>query len=149
MTILFFLTSVTGSCQTEVDPDCDGDNVQQVESFYIDEFESTPCGLQNIEGNEKETHLVINTQADFEKYFTCAEQLAIDFEEYFILAGMYRHHQCALLDSQQVSICNNKIVYKIRMREQICQAPSAVFYSIVIKKKYRALPVEFDVQFKK
>jgi len=147
MTILFFLTSVTGSCQTEVDPDCDGNNVQQIESFYIDEFESTPCGLQNIEGNEKETHLVITTQTDFEKYFTCSEQMAIDFDKYFILAGMYRHHQCAAFDSQQVLMCNNRIIYKVRLLEQICAALTNVSYYVVIDRQYENLPVVFDVKF--
>jgi hypothetical protein len=148
MTILLLLAELAGSCQNEVFPDCEENNAQQVESFYMDEFESTPCGLQHIEGNEKETQLVITTQADFEKYFTCSEQLDIDFDKYFILAGMYRHHQCALFDSQQVSVCNNKIVYKVRMFEQICQAPTSVFYSTVIEKIHNALPVEFDVQFR-
>ncbi|MFD2036923.1 hypothetical protein ACFSKL_19115 [Belliella marina] len=148
MSGLFLLTVLIGSCQNEINPDCEGDNAHQVESFYIDEFESASCGLQNIGGNEKETNLVITTQADFEKYFTCSEQLTIDFDEYFILAGMYRHQQCAEFDSQQVLLCNNRIVYKVRMLEQICQAPIAVFYSTVIEKKHNALPVEFDVQFK-
>jgi hypothetical protein len=150
--IILIMTSLilmAVSCQKEaLIPNCEGDNAKQVESFYIDELESTPCGLQNIEGNEKETNLVITTQADFEKYFTCSEQLPIDFDKYFILAGMYRHHQCASFDSQQVSICNNEIVYKVRMLKQICHAPIAVFYATVIEKKYSALPVEFDVQFK-
>lgn len=148
MTVLLLLAELTGSCQKEISPNCEGENAQQVESFYMDEFENTPCGLQHIEGNEKETQLVITSQADFEKYFTCSEQLPIDFDKYFILAGMYKHHQCALFDSQQVSTCNNEIVYKVRMLEQICQAPTAVFYATVIEKKYSALPVEFDVQFK-
>lgn len=148
MTFLLLLTGLTGSCQNEAIPDCEGENAKQVESFYMDEFENTPCGLQNNKGNEKETNLVITTQKDFETYITCSEQVPIDFDKYFILAGVYRHHQCALFDSQHVSICNNKIVYKVKMLEQICQAPTPVFYAVAIEKKHSSLPVEFHVQFK-
>ncbi|MFD2035734.1 hypothetical protein ACFSKL_13100 [Belliella marina] len=145
--ILLLLAALTCSCQNEINPDCEGDNAQQVELFYVDEFESTPCGLQNIEGNEKETNLVITTQADFEKFFTCSEQLHIDFDKYFILAGMYRHHQCAVFDSQQVVLCNNRIVYKVGLLEQICAALTNVSYFVVIDKQYENLPVVFDVKF--
>lgn len=142
------LSILTGSCQQEeVIQNCEGDNTQYLETFYSEEFLSIPCGLQNIESDENEVNLVITNQTDFEKYFTCAEQLDIDFEEFFILAGMYRHRQCAVFDSQQVLFCNNKIVYRVRILEQICAAFTNVYYFAVIDRQYKNLPVVFDVKF--
>ena len=147
---ILLLTLLTTSCQNESIPqDCNGDNTQLLETFYSDEFEGIQCSLQNVENDQKEVNLVITNQTSLEKYLSCSTQLpSIDFDKYFILAGVYRHHQCALFDSQQVSVCNNKIIYKVRMLEQICQAAMPVFYITVIEKKYSNLPVEFDVQFK-
>lgn len=147
---ILLLTLLTNGCQNESIPQsCEGDNAQYLTTFYSDEFEGASCGLQSVENDEIEINLVITNQTDFEKYIFCSVQPpVIDFEKFFILTGVYRHHQCALFDSQQVSVCNNKIIYKVRMLEQICQAAIPVFYITVIEKKYSNLPVEFDVQFK-
>lgn len=145
-----FLTLPTFGCQNECIPqDCSGDNAQSIETFYSEEFAGAPCGLQNIDNDKKEVNLILTTQTDFDKYFNCAAQLpVIDFDNYFILAGMYRHHQCAVFDSQSVSVCNNKIKYSVTMLEQDCQAITSVFYATVIEKEYNNLPIDFDVQFK-
>lgn len=147
---ILLLILLTTGCQNESVPqDCSGDNAQSIETFYSEELASIPCGLQNIESTEKEVNLIIANQVDLEKYFTCSEQLPeIDFNKYFILAGRYTHNNCAVFDSQQVSICNNKVIYKVKMLEQVCQAITSVFYATVIEKKYSNLPVDFDVQFK-
>ncbi|WP_339700963.1 hypothetical protein [Algoriphagus aquimarinus] len=68
-----FLALLTFGCQDEcVSQDCAGDNAQFIETFYSEEFASTPCGLQNIDSDEMEVNLVISTQTDFDKYLTCA-----------------------------------------------------------------------------
>lgn|SRR5690554_3780860 len=145
-----FLPLLTFGCQDESIPqDCAGDKTQFIETFYSEEFASIPCGLQNAESDEKEVNLVITTQTDFEKYFTCSAQLpVIDFDKYLIFAGTYRHHQCAVFDSQSVSVCNNKINYRVTILEQACDAFTSIFYATVIEKEYIYLPVNFDVQFK-
>jgi hypothetical protein len=147
---ILLLTLLTTGCQNESIPQsCDGDNAQYLETFYSEEFAGIPCELQNIESDKKEVNLVITNQVDLKKYFTCFEQLPeIDFDKYFILAGRYTHNNCAVFDSQQVSICNNKIIFKVKMLEQVCHAVTSVFYATVIEKKYSNLPVDFDVQFK-
>jgi hypothetical protein len=135
------------SCEKE-EENCDMDNAQHVETFYSDEFERIPCSLHNIDTDNKVVNLVIKTQADFEKYLSCSSQLpAIDFKKYFILVGRYRHHQCAIFDSQEVLICDNKLFYKVRMLEQDCLAFTDVFYVTVIEREYVNLPVKFDVKF--
>jgi hypothetical protein len=149
LTILLLLTTLSSSCQKEdVIQNCEGDNAQQIETFYNDEFGSIPCSLQNISTDNKVVNLVIKTQADYEKYFTCSNQLPeVDFEKYLILAGRYRHHQCAIFDNQQVLLCDSKLFYKVRMLLQDCQAITNVYYVTVIEKEYENLPVEFDIKF--
>ena len=148
---VFLLILLTISCQNEsIQQDCSGDNAQSLQTFYSDELTNVPCSLQNIESTEKEVNVVIANQADLEKYFTCAGQLSeIDFEKYIILAGRYRHHQCAIFDNQQIVLCNSKVVYRVWLLEQDCLAVMSVFYATVIEKKYSDLSIEFDVQFKK
>lgn len=147
MTILLILTALSSSCQKE-DVICEVDNAQQIETFYNNEFENIPCSLQNINTDDKVVNLVIKTQADYEKYFICSyAPPAVDFGKYFILTGRYRHHQCAMFDSQLVLLCNNKIVYKVGMLEQICAAFTNIYYFAVIEREYENLPVVFDVKF--
>ncbi len=140
---------ITG-CQTESIPqNCEGDNAQYLPTFYSSEFTSVSCGLRNVDNEQKEINLIITNQADFEKYIFCSSQPpVIDFEKYFILTGVYRHHQCAVLDSQQILICNSKIIYKVNIQEQICQAAIPVFYITAIEKKYSHFDIEFNVRFK-
>jgi len=147
---ILLLTVLATSCQNEVvTQNCVGDNVQLLQTFYSEEFATVPCSLQNIESTDKEVNLVISNQTDFEKYFTCTQLLPeIDFEKYFILAGRYKHNNCAVFDSQQVLICQNKIIYKVKLLEQDCKAITSVYYATVIEIKYNSIPVEFDIQFK-
>lgn len=142
---------LTISCQNETAlQDCSGDNAQSLQTFYSDELTSIPCALQNIESNETEVKVVIVNQVDLEKYFTCAEQLPeIDFDKFIILAGRYRHQQCAVFESQQVLLCNNKILYRVRVLEQACAAFTSVYYYSVIGKVYENLPVVFDIKVSK
>ncbi len=146
---VFLLLLLTISCQHETGlQDCSDDNAHSLQTFYSDELASIPCTLQNIESTEKEVKVVITNQVDLEKYLTCAEQLPeIDFDKYIILSGRYRHHQCAIFESQQVLLCNNKILYRVRMLEQACAAFTSVYYFAVIDRAYEDLPVVFDVKF--
>jgi hypothetical protein len=149
LTILLTSTALSSSCQKEdVVQKCEGDNAQQIETFYNDEFENIPCSVQNINTDDKVVDLVIKTQADYKKYFTCSTQLPdVDFEKYIILAGRYRHNQCAVFDNQQVLMCDDKIFYKVRMLVQDCQAITNVYYVTVIERKYENVPVIFDIKF--
>ncbi|MDO9553746.1 hypothetical protein [Rhodonellum sp.] len=150
VTILLLLTVLSGSCQEEsMIQNCEGENGQRIETFYNEELREIPCSIQNINPDTREVNLVIKTQADYDKYFTCSAELpTVDFEKYFILAGRYRHHQCAEFNRQQVFICNNKLIYKVEMHELICAAFTNVFYVTVIERKYEGLQVVFDVGFK-
>lgn len=128
---------------------CEGENGQRIETFYNQELEDLPCSLQNINPDTREVNLVIKTQGDYIKYFSCSAELpTLDFEKYFILAGRYRHQQCAVFDRQQVLLCNNKIIFKVEMIEQDCLDLTNVFYVTVIERKYEGLQGVFDVGFK-
>jgi hypothetical protein len=147
LTILMALSA--GSCKKEEIQNCEGDNVQHIETHYLVEFQNTPCALQNINTESQIVNLIIKTLFDYENYITCSSQRpVIDFEKNFILAGRYRHHQCAVLDNQQVQICNNKLIYKVIMLEHDCQAITDIFYITAIEKEYENISIEFDVKFK-
>lgn len=104
--------------------------------------------LENIDEMKTNVFVVIKNQNDFEKYVRCNyEPMEIDFNSQILLAGRYRHHQCAVFDSQQILICENKLYYKVRMIEQICAAFTNVHYFAVIDRQYENLPVVFDVKF--
>jgi len=145
---LLFLVNI-GGCNDDLGIQyCEGDNAQQVQTYYNDEFRNISCSLQNINTKDNVVNLVIKTQADYDKYFICSVQPpAVDFDKYFILAGRYRHHQCAVFDSHQVLLCKNRIVFKVRILEQICAAFTNVYYFVVIDRQHVNLPVVFDVKF--
>jgi hypothetical protein len=148
LAILFMALNISG-CKKEEIQNCEGDNVQHIDFSYLDEFKNTPCALQNINTEGQVVNLIIKTLSDYEKYITCSSQRpVIDFEKYLILAGRYRHHQCAVLDNQQVQICNNKLIYKVTMLEHDCQAITDVFYITAIEREYENIPIVFDVKLK-
>ena len=137
-------------CGEELNTNCDGDNAQPIETFFDSDFDSAICQLnaQNIDQSEKETHLIIKTQNDFERYVNCTENApTIDFDKYFVLAGVYRHHHCALIDRQSVVLCKGKLIYRVRLLELDCPSFTSVTYFTVMSKDYDSKEVEFDVQF--
>jgi hypothetical protein len=137
------------SCHKEaLIPNCEGDNAYHIGTFYSDEFRDTPCSLQNVSTDDKVVNHVIKTQGDYEKYIACGIQRpAVDFEKYYILAGRYRHNYGAKLYTQQVLICNNKIIYEVRLEGQDSNTFMDVFYATVIERKYVNMSIEFDVKF--
>ncbi len=150
MLLLIFIGLINVSCGEDISQDCDGDNAQPIDTFYESDFEELNCQFQNLELNGKETQLIIKNQDEYENYFDCIEELpAIDFDEYFILAGVYSHHQCAILHSKSVVICDNRLIYRVRILEQICAALTSVPYFTVLNKTYVNMDIKFDVQFTK
>ena len=144
---IVFLFNV-GGCEKDEPLECSGDSAEQVDAFYNEEFATMQCFLRNIGTTEKHVNLIIETQSDYEKYFDCTSTPPIvDFEKYSMLAGRFQHHQCARFDSQQVLLCNNKLYYKVGLREQDCQAITNVFYMVVIEKKHENTAVTFEVNF--
>ncbi|WP_009033907.1 hypothetical protein [Indibacter alkaliphilus] len=146
VTGLLFLMSLGGCELVSRIQDCEEDSAPQVLTFFEDEFENFPWSLQNINLDDKEVNLVIKTQAEYEKYFISSKDLPdIDFGKFIILAGRYRHHQCAVFDRQQILLCDSRLFYKVRIIPQDCQAITDVFYSAVIERKYEDLPIIFNV----
>lgn len=148
--LVVFLMLMGMGCEEEIATNCEGDNAQPVETFFTEDFEIATCQLnaENIDHSEKETHLIIKTQSDFEKYVSCTENApTIDFDEYFVLAGIYRHQQCAIFDRQSVVLCEERLIYRVRLLEQDCLAITSVTYFTVISKDHDSKEVEFDVQF--
>jgi hypothetical protein len=135
-------------CGEDVAQNCDGDNAQPIETFYESDFEEVNCQLQNTDANGKEVHLIIKNQDEYETYFSCIDGLpAIDFDDYIILAGVYSHHQCAIFDRQSLVICDNQLIYRVRLQEQDCFALTDIQYFTVLSKVHESNEIKFDVQF--
>jgi len=145
--LLIFIGSISVSCGEDVSQNCEGDTAQPIETFYEPEFEEVNCILQNTDPNEKEVHLIIKNQEGYETYFSCIEGLpAIDFDEYFILAGVYGHHQCAVFDNQSVVLCENRLIYRVRLQEKDCFALTDIHYFTVLSKGHENSKIKFDIQ---
>jgi hypothetical protein len=144
--ILFLWIAI--GCELSFDPEnCTGENKVALEPINVEGLNFEGCGFLDAT-NEQEYRVIIKSKAEFEKYINCSTiSSLVDFNKYFILAGSYNHRQCAILDNQQVSICNDILVYNVNLREQDCFATTRVNYLVVIKNKYINLPVKFEVEF--
>lgn len=147
LTMSLGMMMVSMGCDDEISANCEGDQAQPVEQFFEDDFNVAICRLQNIEISSGENNLIIRNQDDYEKYVTCNGDLPnIDFDNYFILAGIFSHHQCAVFDNQSVELCENRLIYRVSILEQICFKPILIQYLTVINKKYEKMKIEFDIQ---
>jgi hypothetical protein len=144
---LLLLWNIAGCDNQPETPVCEEGDVRYLQTFFNDEFGRAACRLQGIDPNTQVVNFVIRNQVDYEKHVVCGQPPAVDFEKYFLLAGRYRHHQCAIFGEQQVMLCNNKIVYRVRMIQHDCLSFTNVWYFAVIEKRYENLPVVFDVGF--
>lgn len=150
LTISLGIMMISMACEEEVSQDCLGDQAKPVEQFFEGGFDAAGCRLQNLEFSSGENNLIIKNQSDFEKYVTCNNDLPnINFDKYFILAGVYSHHQCAIFDNQSVVLCDNRLKYKVKLKEQICFKPTDVKYFTVISKSYESMKIDFDIQLNK
>jgi len=147
MTMSLGIMIVSMGCEDEVSVNCDGDRAQPVEQFYEDEYDVANCQFKNLEIKAGENNFVIKNQNDYEKFVTCNDDLPnIDFDKYFILAGVYQHHQCATLVNQQILNCNGKINFNVKIEETDCLVITEVTYLVVLERKYEKIPISYNIK---
>ena len=134
--------------------ECTGDATELISTFYASEIANGACRamVQNLgltANSSRGTGIIIKNQAAYEKSLTCAvSQPVIDFENYFVLAGFYRHSSCATFKQHTVMLCDGKIVFSIDMLKGLCAGPNNVIFSMVaIKKMYITKEILIDMQF--
>ena len=110
------------------------------------------CRLQNIDYNASMdelsgVELIITNQSDYEKYIIFSEQVEINFDEDFVLAGISTWQpQCVYVKEQSLQLLSDTLRYKITIGDMDCAMPERAEYGIVISKKYVNYPVEFIVE---
>lgn len=141
---LAFLLTV--SCNDDESKNCREDEAIPVETFYA-AFGDLKCNFQNVEEDDKEL-FVISNQEDLDMYLDCPTEPQIDFRQYFVIAGIYTHHQCAVLENQVILNCHAvRLIHKVLLSELACQAITPIFYAAVIERKYLDLPIERAIVF--
>lgn len=135
------------SCEPSFDlENCTGENGMQVETFYNEEFQQFPCGIQLDDESFGTRNFIIKTQEEFENLITCnAGAPTIDFNEYFVLAGRFRYKDVANLQSQSVILCENRLVYNVEIQKTILNSITNTFYYQVISKEYINYEIIFNV----
>lgn len=134
--------------------ECTGGAPESIATFYVDEIGNSVCRaqIQNLgltSNSGRATGIIINNQAAYDKYLTCAAtKPVIDFENYFILAGLYRHNSCASLKQYEVKLCDDKLIFRIDMLKGLCAGPNnVIFLMVVVEKIYEDKTIVFDMQF--
>jgi len=149
---LIFLLSIigmlTGGCVEDLDQGCRMENAQSIDTFYDAEFLALNCGPKNLEGYGMSEVYEIKSQSDYIEYITCSSDLPeFNFEDFFILAGVYRHHQCAIFDSQSVVVCGDQLIYTVFLLEQDCHAVTPVPYMTAVSREFENKAIRFEAQF--
>ncbi|HRO69312.1 MAG TPA: hypothetical protein PK951_03000 [Chitinophagaceae bacterium] len=134
--------------------ECTGGAPESIATFYVDEIGNSVCRaqIQNLgltSNSGRATGIIINNQAAYDKYLTCAAaKPVIDFDNYFILAGLYRHSSCVSFKQHEVKLCDDKLIFRIDMLKGLCAGPNNVIFSMVaIKKIYSKREIIIDMQF--
>ncbi|MFO7446007.1 MAG: hypothetical protein R6W90_06545 [Ignavibacteriaceae bacterium] len=104
----------------------------------------TDC--QETENSLSCIELVIDNDNDFNKYFTCSEQVKINYNEDFVLAGISTlQPNCIYVKDQTVQLSLDTIRYKVTIGDMDCAMPQRAKYIILISKKYVGYPVKFII----
>lgn len=91
--------------------------------------------------------LVIDTQADFDKFITCDDSVSVNFGQEFVLAGMTKTHPTEVyIFNQSVEMKRSKLYYHVGVIETFAARPSGAEYIVKIQSRdYLKYPVIFDV----
>lgn len=110
------------------------------------------CGLQNIDYKASVdelsgVELIITNESDYKKYITCSEQVKINFDEDFVLAGISTiQPNCVYVKQQNVQLLSDTLKYKVTIGDMDCAMPDRAQYIVVVSKKYFDHPVKFIVE---
>jgi hypothetical protein len=131
---------------------CTGEAISiSYEPMVADSLEND-CRLQNI-GDTREVgsqvNVLIQSQADYEKYMLCATSLPdIDFSQKTLLAGRYVASHMDQVKHQRVyQECNGKVKFEVRLDKGGYTAVTDVFFFAVVPKISSQAEVIFDVSY--
>jgi len=135
-------------CVEDLDQGCRLENALSIEKFFEDEFRALDCSPEDLQGNSMSEIYVIKNQSDYIKHIHCSADLPeVNFDDYFILAGVYKHHQCAIFESQSVVVCGDQLIHTVFLLEQDCLAITPVSYMTAVSREFESKAIRFEVQF--
>ena len=145
--LLLFLFSILALISCVDSPNtknCIEGNRLEVPSLDLIDFGLEICGIKRDDPAQN-FNVVIDTQEKLEKYIHCSEYQQIDFDKYVILGGLYVHHQCIGLSSEELFICEGKLVYQVNLFPKDCFAVTEMPYFKLVERKYIERGVYFDI----
>ncbi len=107
------------------------------------------CTLKNIDDSQKEVNLLIQDQADYEKYVDCVKSHpSVNFTVQTLLVGRLKAPHGDFIVSQNVTFnCNEKYSLNVEIAEGPSAVPTDVYYYAVIPKVSSSAQVVFNVQY--
>lgn len=138
------------SCERE-EINCSGETTS-ISFELLQQNSDSGCHIQNIKESTEvgsQENLIIQSQADYEKYILCHSSLpTIDFSKKTLLAGRYVAANMDWIDNQQVyQNCDGKVVFKVKLERGGYTAITKVYYFVVIPKISNATQVNFDIGY--
>lgn len=131
---------------------CD-DNLSECEESVTIDFvqlksQGSTFSLKNIETN-KEIKLVIDSQADYEKYVSSNNSLPeIDFDKNILISGKSILSTCGVLKNQTFLRNCNTLTYKVEIERLDCHKPEEIFHFAIIPKNLQSLNIVFETNIK-
>ncbi|MBT0811875.1 hypothetical protein KIH41_11360 [Litoribacter ruber] len=134
------LTLILGSCSLG-EPKCDEVFVTTVPLDYL----RRSCDLGGVDKDADEVVVVIRNQADLNRHIQCESlRININFEESFLIAGKIRSYDCGYLAEQNTVLDCGRLVHKVLVQSEDCQAITVVPFLVVIPRSL----VDYEVSLK-
>lgn len=110
-------------------------------------FAKTPSDEYEVDDELSRFEMVITGKDEFDNWFNCREEMEeIDFEEFFVLAGISKgHHQCVEVRNLDVLVSNDALLFSVEIWEADCFVPETARYIVKVSAEYKFYPVEFNV----
>ncbi len=109
-------------------------------------FNFANIGRGNNNDELSDVELIITNQIDFNKYVVCDNNLGINFDEEFVLAGMTKlQPHCIYIQEQNISLLRDTLTYTVVIGKMVCAHPELASYMVVVPREYLADVIEYKV----
>lgn len=120
----------------------------EIDSFYYSEPATGSvqlCSLQNVDPNRIQTDIVIESQADFEKYVDCVHMVSIDFSQKTVFAGAVWTNGGSFAGHMEVLKKCDAYVYHVDIKVTPPTTPTLTRYFAIVPKISSRAKVTFEV----
>lgn len=102
--------------------------------------------LVDIDETQLDVLIEVKNQDDFEKHVRCNyEPEVIDFDNFILLAGRTKYHQCAYLGEQSVVHKCTELHFNVEIKKMDCMMPTDVFYFALVAADYSKFIFKLNV----